>query len=275
MLNRVLSHNLIAAIAALATLIPIAGSAEGIDAQSPPPFEQVVVFGDSLSDPGNVFVLTGQYVLRPFEPIPSAPYAIGGFHFTNGETWAESLSRALRSPSGTGPALRVPGFYTNYAFGGARARAGAPGASPNLAAQVGHYLGDAGGSGNGDALYVIWFGANDIRDALQALAVDPSGATSFGMLQAAITAIGQNVLALWSAGARTFLVPNAPNLAVTPALAGQQVQVQAAAAQLSGAYNAALAHPDGPRGNAATTVVRFDGLRCSTARASESVPADE
>jgi phospholipase/lecithinase/hemolysin len=206
-----------------------------------PEFDQVVVFGDSLSDPGNVFVVTGQYSVRPFAPIPSAPYAIGGMHFTNGATWAERLSRALDSRTGTGPALRVPQVYTNYAFGGARARAAAASASPSLGAQVTMYIGNTGGVASPEALHVVWFGANDVRDALEALAADPSGGTSFGIVQTAILAIRDNVVALWSAGARTFLVPNVPNLALTPAVAAQPAQVRGAALQLSAAYNAGLA----------------------------------
>jgi outer membrane lipase/esterase len=220
---------------ALAAFQPLGASAEG-----QPEFEKVVVFGDSLSDPGNVFVSTGQYAVRPFAPIPSAPYVIGGLHFTNGSTWAERLSLQLASLSGAGPALRAPWFFTNFAFGGARARAGAPSASPDLGAQVAMHFANAGGMADADALYVIWFGANDVRDALEALAVDPTGAQSFGIVQAAITAVANNVVTLWSAGARTFLVPNVPNLASTPAVAAQPAPVRGAAAQLSAAYNAAL-----------------------------------
>jgi phospholipase/lecithinase/hemolysin len=89
-------------------------------------------------------------------------------------------------------------------------------------------------------LHIVWLGANDVRDALEALATDPTSATSVDIIQAAITAIGNNIFTLWGAGARTFLVPNVPNLAITPAVAAQPAQVRAVAAQLSGAYNAAL-----------------------------------
>jgi phospholipase/lecithinase/hemolysin len=244
----------------LGFLSPSAVFAQPADGPSKPPFEKVVVFGDSLSDPGNLFVLTGQYSVRPFAPIPSAPYAIGGFHFTDGQTWVEDLSRDLRSPSGSGPALRVPHLYTNYAFGGARARAGAGSAAPDLSAQVGRYFADWAGTADAQSLYVIWLGANDLRDAVEALASDPSGATSVGMLQAAVGSVAQNVVALWSAGARTFLIPNEPNLAVTPALAAQPPQVQAAAAQLSAAYNAGLAQAVAGLGAQLpqTTFVRLD-----------------
>ncbi|HVN36357.1 MAG TPA: SGNH/GDSL hydrolase family protein [Casimicrobiaceae bacterium] len=251
-------------IATASTLLAFLGSsavlAESPDGPSKPPFEKIVVFGDSLSDPGNLFVLTGQYSVRPFAPIPSAPYAIGGFHFTDGQTWVEDLSRELRSPSGAGPALRVPHLYTNYAFGGARARSGAGSAAPDLSAQVGRYFTDWAGAADARSLYVIWCGANDLRDAVEELAADPSGATSVGTLQAAVGNVAQNIVALWSAGARTFLIPNEPNLAATPALAAQPPQVQAAAAQLSAAYNAGLAQALAGLGAQLpqTTFVRLD-----------------
>jgi outer membrane lipase/esterase len=238
-MNRHLSSVLVTTAALLAAL-PSAVAQAG-DSEQPPAFDGIVVFGDSLSDPGNVFALTGQYSVRPFAPIPSAPYAIGGLHFTNGETWVERLSRRLGSPTGAGPAVRAPAVYTNYAFGGARARPGGPSASPDLGAQIAMYFTNRGATADPDALHVVWLGANDVRDALEALAVDPTGATSMSIVQAAITAIASNAVTLWSAGARTLLVPNVPNLALTPAIAAQPAPVRGAAAQLSAGYNAALA----------------------------------
>ena len=40
-------------------------------------FSQIYFFGDSLSDPGNIFALTGLIAKAPYDLIPSAPYAIG------------------------------------------------------------------------------------------------------------------------------------------------------------------------------------------------------
>ena len=68
------------------------------------PFDGIVVFGDSLSDPGNAFALTGENLTPPsygmsgvelLTLIPDAPYAKGGNHFSNGPTWIEDLGRAL------------------------------------------------------------------------------------------------------------------------------------------------------------------------------------
>jgi phospholipase/lecithinase/hemolysin len=46
-----------------------------------------IVFGDSLSDPGNYYSIYGQVSEAPFAPIPSAPYDEHGHHFSNGRTW--------------------------------------------------------------------------------------------------------------------------------------------------------------------------------------------
>ena len=59
-------------------------------------FTGLVVFGDSLSDPGNHFIAFGTIALQPFVPIPDASYAISGHHFSNGATWAEQAGRAFR-----------------------------------------------------------------------------------------------------------------------------------------------------------------------------------
>ena len=238
---RLSSFKTFTAVASMAVFLPFAALAHDWSEREGPAFHQVVVFGDSLSDPGNVFAVTGQYSVRPFAPIPSAPYVIGGMHFTNGATWVERLSRELHTPSGAGPALRAPQIFTNYAFGGARARAGGPSASPGLGSQVGMYFANSGPVVDAGSLYVVWFGSNDVRDALEALGADQTGATTSLIMQGAIGAIRDNVVALWAAGARTFLVPNVPDLAITPAVAAQPAPIPGLAHQFSAAYNAGLA----------------------------------
>jgi phospholipase/lecithinase/hemolysin len=202
---------------------------------------RLVFFGDSLSDPGNYFVAFGTVARPPFEPIPDAPYAFGGHHFSNGATWAEQLTRELRRPASGEPALERPGVFTNYAVGRARARAGAPVFELyDLSTQVGNFLSDFGGHASADNVYVIWIGANDLDDALNALATDPTGATSIGIMQEAIGAVAGNIQALWAAGARTLLVPSLPDLAITPAVRALGPAAQGAATQLTAAYNGAL-----------------------------------
>ena len=113
-------------------------------------YSKLVVFGDSLSDPGNAFVLTGQFSVRPFSLIPDAPYARGGMHFSNGKTWAEVLAKDLHLPSG--PAFRNPLRFSNYAICGARARSKT---GADLTEQVGLYLSKHNNMADPNALYVI------------------------------------------------------------------------------------------------------------------------
>lgn len=178
-------------------------------------FEQIVVFGTSLSDPGNAFYLKRTVsadevqLTPPYDTldqllIPSSPYAKGGHHFSNGATWIEQLARPMGLAGSVRPAF--VGSGNNYAVGGARAYE--DGVNVNLPYQVNAFLGKSGGVAPSDALYVVEFGSNDIRDAL----ADP------GIIAVALASIGENITMLHGAGARMFLVCNAPDLGLTPAL---------------------------------------------------------
>lgn len=199
---------------------------------------RLVVFGDSMSDPGNAFVLLREAEVPPFDLVPDAPYARGGLHFSNGETWVEQLAALLEGRLSAGPALVQPQVFSNYAVGGARARSYG---AFELGTQVQLYLADAGGSAPADALYVVFVGGNDVRDALSALVADPGGATSTVILQQALGAIHRNLAALYGAGARNFLVANVPDLALLPAVRLQGPAAQGAARTLTGNFNAGLA----------------------------------
>ena len=218
--------------------------------------ERVVVFGDSLSDPGNAFVLTMTVALPPFELIPAAPYARGGLRFTNGPTWVEQLAGELDAERSAGPALRKPLVFSNYAVGGARARPEGP---FNLGTQVNIFLRDFSGVAPADALYVVFFGGNDVRDALAALAFDASGATSSAILQGALAAVQDNLLRLYAAGARDILVANAPDLSLVPAVRLQGPAVQSAARFLAASYNTNLnALLDGLQAASGAPTARLD-----------------
>ena len=146
------------------------------------PFERLVVFGDSLSDPGNAFYLTGIALKPPYSTldpflVPNAPYARGGNHFSNGKTWVERFAKKLDLEESAGPAFKGENEdelkMTNYAVGGARARDS--GQNINLTSQLGLFLADAQGQVSDRALYVLALGGNDVRDAVSALAQDSSG----------------------------------------------------------------------------------------------------
>jgi len=200
-----------------------------------PVYSELVVFGDSLSDPGNAFVLTGEASIPPYDLIPDAPYARGGHHFTNGETWIEMLAKALHR--NTGPAFRTHKAFANYAVGGARAR---DFGQIDLTTEVGLFISDGGGQVPSDALYTVFIGGNDIRDAIEALAADASGVTSIQIIEAAITAIYDNMTALIASGATDFLIVNAPDLSLVPAVALQGEKAEYFAKLLSNEFNTGL-----------------------------------
>ena len=176
----------------------------------------LIIFGDSLSDSGNFFAQTGEFVLAPFEVIPDAPYAIGGHHFSNDATWVEQLADSEDLDPSAHPAVVRPGRFTNYAFGRARARAGAP-VFPlfDLTTQVNQFLSDFGNNAPSDAVYVFFIGSNDARDAATEAA---GGGDPIPIIAASVTAISNNIVALFFSGARTFVVLNVPNLGLVPAV---------------------------------------------------------
>jgi len=209
----------------LAALLPVTATAGA--------YSGIIAFGDSLTDTGNKYVDTGLSNTPPYDlldalRVPDGPYTRGGLHHSNGATWIEVFARPLGLGDAVRPALRNPGVATNYAYGGARARAGSP--EPDLVpgcldpnsnlhfpGQVMKFLADFNYSAPADALYVVFVGGNDIVDAVKALVCDQTGVTSVGIVGAALSSVSDNIAALYMAGARKFLVLNTPDLGLTPA----------------------------------------------------------
>lgn len=215
-------------------------SATAASAQSRSPYSGIVVFGTSLSDSGNAFYLRGNqatpwdFTLDPLF-VPSAPYARGGHHFSNGATWIEQYARSIGLAGSARPALASEGAGTNYAVGGARAYE--DGINFNLGRQVDTFIADVNGYAPSDALYVIEMGGNDVRDAFAAFASNRNGGA---IISAALASIAVNIQKLYAVGARNFLVVNAPNISLTPAIRTFGPLVGAQAAQLTQGFNGAL-----------------------------------
>jgi len=202
--------------------------------------------------------LTGQTEVPPYANldqflVPGAPYARGGMHFSNGETWVERLAKTLGANRSAGPAFRMPGVFCNFAVGSARAA----GMSPiDLPGQVGIFVDSSvPGESLDNALAVIVIGGNDVRDAIAVFnPADPSQA--LGIISDAIARIVDSVRVLNGAGVHQFLVGNVPNLALTPAIRTLDALVPGAAGlavTLSIGFNLELAqalvalqnsHPD-------------------------------
>jgi phospholipase/lecithinase/hemolysin len=172
---------------------------------------QIVAFGDSLIDTGNLFAASGQ---------PPAPYFAG--RFSNGPVWVEYLAGRL------GIAAPTPSLTggTDYAWGGAETGFGLSAAgTPNINSQVTDFL--AGHTLSATQLVAIDGGANDFFNGQ----TDPS--VPVANLAAAITALA-------GAGGRTFIVQNLPQLGEIPAFAGLPQDQRDALDQLTLAYDSSL-----------------------------------
>ncbi len=202
--------------------------------------DRIAVFGDSLSDTGNVFALAGMVSTRPYNAsnIPDAPYPIGGLNFSNGHIWIWKVGQALKNVEDVSAALSAPQAFNNYAFGGARARDGAS-PTPSLSQQVGLYLGNHGNVSGTRQFIVI--GGNDVRDAIAAYPT--GGLTAAGqVIMDAVTSISDNIQSLAASGAQDFLVGNVPDLGKVPAITALGAPASALASTLTTQFNDALEH---------------------------------
>ncbi|MDF5736771.1 MULTISPECIES: SGNH/GDSL hydrolase family protein [unclassified Nostoc] len=173
-------------------------------------FDQLYVFGDSLSDTGNIYNATGK--IYPQSP----PYFEG--RFSDGPLWVDYLGDQL----GLKPTLLTTLLTTipstpptqgiNFAFGGANSgldNAVLPNIGlPGVLKQV---LGFAGAlkasnqTADPDALYTLWGGANDL------FFVNPEDSTT------PISNISLALNTLVGVGAKNILVFNLPDLGQLPA----------------------------------------------------------
>jgi phospholipase/lecithinase/hemolysin len=209
--------------------------------------QRIVFFGDSLSDSGNNFILTGQSTRIPYPIGPASfSYDTGGHQYSNGMVWSQYVANALHLPHSGLPSLQSRnGDFTDYGVGEARSRTNAP-AFPdfNLTAQVDIFLSDFDGTVPANTLVVIWIGANDLEDALNALSTDPSGGASENIIGEAVTVIFENMQVLYAHGAREFLIANIPDLSKTPYvrfLGQTDPTIPTLAAQFTNEFNVALA----------------------------------
>ncbi len=185
-------------------------------------FSDMVVLGDSLSDNGNLFVSTGG-------AIPEPQFYYEG-RFQDGEAYSEQLYEQLGLPGSLTPAV-LGG--DNYAVGGARSRyhnvdldpvTGLPpplGSTPtpwSLLGQLDTYQTTVGGIADPDALYVVWSGANDIGDALR-IGDSFGPAAALSLINQAVADMATVITSLIGMGGEHFLIPNVPDLALTPRIA--------------------------------------------------------
>ncbi len=214
--------NRVARLASVAT-IALAGAAMPAAAQDSP-YSGTIFFGDSLTDAG---------FFRPLLPVDAQPIT-GQFTTNPGSTYAQLIADFYggdRTANGNGQT------GDNYAVGGARINidyAGALGPIPSLQTQVNNYLASTGGAADPNALYTVFGGANDL------FVITNNAGNPATIIPSAVAGEVGIVSQLTSAGARYILVPNIPDLGVTPGFRAQGPAAQAGGTAVAVSYNDAL-----------------------------------
>lgn len=186
-------------------------------------FKNVVVFGDSLSDSGNVYAFTnGAYPPVPYQGC-----------FSDGPVWVEYLVKYLG----------ISGDFCNYAHGGATTGlTNTEGNPTGFRTQISAYTALLTASAAfptafpqpEESLFVLWIGGNDFlsltpgdTDAAMAAVTNAVGNIRSGMDQ------------LVSEGAVTFMVVNLPDLGIIPRM-NQDATIAAGGTGLSSLFNNSL-----------------------------------
>jgi phospholipase/lecithinase/hemolysin len=182
-------------------------------------FAAVVVYGDSLSDNGNLYAATGQ---------PPAPYYAG--RLSNGPVAVEQLATKLGAPLvdfAWGGATTGIG---NSGDGGSPTSLGAyslPGMQAEFAASkpaIAAFL--------SSGLFIVWGGPDDF------LSPSPLDATTAAVVNRAVADELGIVNGLEQMGAQHILVPGMPDLGLTPYYAGLGQAAEGTA--IANAFNAEL-----------------------------------
>ncbi len=168
----------------LGLTLSVATSAAVVSAK---PYQSLFVFGDSLSDIGQVYRVSKQTIPPPLL------YSQG--RFSNGAVWVQDLADTLQVPLT---------LANNYAFGGAETGTGnyAGNKLPGLRDEVRFFV-EAHPQANPNALYVVWAGGNDYLD----------GQTNPDI---PVANLMQSIQALIDTGVQDVLVSNLPDLGKIP-----------------------------------------------------------
>ncbi|GAC21192.1 SGNH/GDSL hydrolase family protein [Paraglaciecola arctica] len=179
-------------------------------------YSDVYVFGDSLSDTGNI-----KNSLGFLGGVLANSIGYGGNgRFSNGDVWHEYLSDGLGLSSS---AIHSSGG-NNYAYGGALASGGdgiTGAVAMGMDAQINNYLNDQNGANSdADALFITWVGGNDVRSMVGT--ADP-----FAKLEQTLDNMAASLAQLLNNGVGTLLVPNLPDLGTIPEFANTADSAQA------------------------------------------------
>jgi phospholipase/lecithinase/hemolysin len=211
----------------------------------PNDFTRMYVFGDSLSDIGNLNYINGGSAWI------SGRYDNG--RFTNGPAWVDALAAAFGINSNQfvpslSPQASKENFAANYsidfAYGGAAT--GLNNTTPigdlhvrGLQGQVADFSALAASAGGvtdaQHSLYTIWAGANDYL-----LGGNPATGIPAPDSNAIVGNVTGAIQALYNEGARNFLVPTMVDFGSLPIVASLGTAAQAQFSALAQEYNALL-----------------------------------
>ncbi|HEU5281524.1 MAG TPA: SGNH/GDSL hydrolase family protein [Gammaproteobacteria bacterium] len=188
------------------------------------PVDEIIVFGDSLSDTGNLYSFTqkAHQVIASIPIIPKNPYYQG--RFTNGPNWIDDLHAAYQVP------------VDNYAYGGSWAE---PLMDSKLNIPFGldmqmddYFLHHPFDMHRDKHLYIIWSGSNDYAHGRD----NPDYATTN-----AVNSIRRQIEWLADYGAKNIFVIGVPDLSLVPEVRVQGADVMQAAHAISTMHNQKLA----------------------------------
>lgn len=168
-------------------------------------FTSAYFFGDSLTDPGNLYALTSSAIGTG---VPPAPYWEG--RTSNGRVWAEHVADDFTAKG-------LPTANYAYAYGQAVKNVDTqfgPLQVPDLPDQIDTFAGSGAHLGK-RPVAMVWFGSNDLFTAMRG---DPAsvGSVAAGAAQAVVDGIG----ALSTHGFKDVVVFNVPPLELAPNFAG-------------------------------------------------------
>jgi len=242
MMNSVSCRRWMSAASLLVSVLFLAPSARANS------FSDLIVFGDSLSDGGNVaaflFPPVGNFSPTKNSDISDNSYIAGPPSefgvYSNGPVWSQQV--AARLGVSALPAA-VPGG-TNFAVGGAETRLEIPDpsvgnvASPSLVTQASFFIKNYPVPSN--ALYVVQGGGNNIIRLLTGPTSPTDAAVQLEALAYASDIVGI-VNGLKGVGAKHIIVWNVPDAGLVPFAKASGDMAKATATAVSMGFNSALA----------------------------------
>jgi len=202
-------------------LFAIAGFAPPIFAAS---YSSVVVYGDSLSDNGNLYSVSGY---------PPSPYYQG--RKSNGPVAVEQVATAMNKPLADNAWIGATTGVGNLVDGGTVTATGAF-SLPGMTASYDLTKAGIGGAQAAGSLFIVWGGPNDL--------LAPSALDNGNPAAIIARAVADEVAIITdmklNRGVNTILAPGMPDLGLTPTYRAQGALVAAQATAFTNAFNALL-----------------------------------